>query len=173
MGVQDKVISAANRYGVDPALALAVARQESGFSQVAVSRAGAVGVMQLMPGTAADLKVDPWDEDQNIDGGVRYLAEQLRRFGGNVQSALAAYNFGPGAVAAGRTWPAETVNYVGRVLAYFQDFAGSLVFAGSGRPAESADFGFPALPPAAVSSGAVLLLAAALIVFASLTWSRS
>ena len=91
------VARAAMRHGVDPRLAAAVAWQESRFQQSAVSPKGARGVMQLMPATARDLGVDPDDLHGNIDGGVGYLARQLRRFG-DVRLALAAYNAGPEAV---------------------------------------------------------------------------
>ena len=91
------VEEAAARHGVDPGLAAAVAWQESRFRQSAVSPRGARGVMQLMPATARDLGVDPDDLHANIDGGVGYLARQLRRFG-DVRLALAAYNAGPDAV---------------------------------------------------------------------------
>lgn len=162
MGVQEKIISAANRYGVNPALALAVARQESGFNQTAVSSSGAVGIMQLMPGTASDLGVDRYNEDQNIDGGIRYLAQQLRRFGSNEQ-ALAAYNFGPGAVSSGLSWPAETRNYVSRVLSYFGDFGGA--------DAPSEPIQAEVLPmPAGLDDSQMLLLAAGLVGAAALWW---
>lgn len=96
-GVSRLIEEAAARHGVDPGLAAAVAWQESRFRQSAVSPKGAKGVMQLMPGTARDLGVDPDDVQANIDGGVGYLARQLRRFG-DVRLALAAYNAGPEAV---------------------------------------------------------------------------
>lgn len=91
------IAEAAARHGVDPRLATEVAWQESRFRQSAVSPKGARGVMQLMPATARDLGVDPDDLRGNIDGGVGYLARQLRRFG-DVRLALAAYNAGPEAV---------------------------------------------------------------------------
>jgi soluble lytic murein transglycosylase-like protein len=111
--------SAANQYNVPPDLAIAVAQQESGGNPAAVSPAGAQGVMQLMPDTAASLGVtDPFDPAQNIDGGVRYLSQLLAQFGGNAQLALAAYNWGPGNVSANgfSNWPAETSNYVSSIM---------------------------------------------------------
>jgi soluble lytic murein transglycosylase-like protein len=115
---------AATQFGVPPALAIAVANQESGGNQydssgnVLTSSAGALGVMQLMPATAASLGVDPTDTAQNIDGGVRYLAQLLQEFDGNQTLALAAYNWGPGNVSKNGTenWPEETVNYVSSIL---------------------------------------------------------
>lgn len=122
--IQQLLIQAATRYGVDPQLVVAQAQQESGGNQyksdgsLVISKAGAIGVMQLMPATAAELGVDPTDTAQNIDGGVRYLANLLRQFGGNVSLALAAYDWGPGRVAQNgfSNWPAETWNYVKSIL---------------------------------------------------------
>lgn len=117
MTVQEKISLAASRYGVPESIALAVAWQESRYRQSAVSSAGAIGVMQLMPATAAELGVDPYDEDQNIEGGVRYLAQMYSRFG-SWDLALAAYNAGPGRVAKYGGIPpiAETQSYVASVL---------------------------------------------------------
>jgi soluble lytic murein transglycosylase-like protein len=92
------VRAAAARYGLAPELLDAVARQESGYRAGAVSRTGAIGVMQLMPETARALGVDPWDPVSNINGGAAYLRAQLDRFGGQIDLALAAYNAGPAAV---------------------------------------------------------------------------
>jgi hypothetical protein len=112
---------AAKRYDLPVALIRAVVQAESGFQVGAVSPAGAQGLMQLMPGTAKEMGVtDPFDIDQNIDGGSRYLRTMLDRFDGDVRLALSAYNAGPGTVARynGRVPYAETRNYVNRVLRY-------------------------------------------------------
>jgi soluble lytic murein transglycosylase-like protein len=112
--------AAAARYGLDPALLRGLIRQESNFDPGAVSAAGARGLTQLMPGTAAALGVDPTVPAQAIDGGARYLREQLDRFGGDPAKGLAAYNAGPGAVQRYGGVPpyAETQGYVRNVMAY-------------------------------------------------------
>ncbi len=117
--VRPLVEAAAARHGLAPALLDAVAHQESRFRQEAVSHKGAIGVMQLMPGTARALGVDPHDKIQNLDGGARYLRAMLDRFGGDVTLALAAYNAGPGAVERHRGVPPfrETQDYVRRIRA--------------------------------------------------------
>ncbi|MEA2167868.1 MAG: hypothetical protein QOF76_1168 [Solirubrobacteraceae bacterium] len=115
-----EIDAAAERYGLDPALLRGLIRQESNFDPGAVSAAGARGLTQLMPGTAAALGVDPTVPAQAIDGGARYLREQLDRFGGDPAKALAAYNAGPGAVQRYGGVPpyAETQGYVRDVMAY-------------------------------------------------------
>lgn len=122
--VAELVVEAARRHGVDPRLAVEVAIAESGLNQSARGASGEIGVFQLMPATAAELGVDPYDLRQNIEGGVRYLKQQLDRFG-EVAKALAAYNCGPGCVsnavaAAGAGWlsrvPASTRSYVAAIL---------------------------------------------------------
>jgi soluble lytic murein transglycosylase-like protein len=118
-GMMDTMItSAAKKYGVDPRLVSAVAETESGYNPKAVSDAGAVGVMQLMPDTAAALGVDPYDTQQNIEGGTKYLKNMLDNFGGDVRKAVAAYNAGTQAVKDYNGVPpyAETQNYVNKVL---------------------------------------------------------
>src|ERR1700674_3239129 len=109
------ITSAANEYGVPPSLALAVAQTESAFNPSAVSPAGAIGVMQLMPATASGLGVDPNDVQQNIQGGVQLLSQLLNQYGGDTTQALWAYNAGPGSVASGNM-PTETQNYIPAVL---------------------------------------------------------
>lgn len=113
---------AAAKYGLDSRLVAAVAEAESSGSQSEVSEAGAVGVMQLMPETAAALGVNPYDEKQNIEGGAHYLKQMLDAFGGDMRKALAAYNAGPQAVKDYGGVPpyAETQNYVNKVLDLYQ-----------------------------------------------------
>jgi soluble lytic murein transglycosylase-like protein len=116
----DEITAAAKRNGLDPALLAGLVKQESGFNANAVSPAGARGLTQLMPATAAGLGVsDPTDPAQALEGGAKYLKQQLDRFGGDVAKALAAYNAGPGAVEKFGGVPpyAETQNYVKRVQA--------------------------------------------------------
>lgn len=116
--MQDYAQQAAQKAGVDPALAIGVLHQESRSNPNAVSPKGALGPMQLMPGTAKDLGVDPSDPYQNIDGGVKYLKQQLDAFGGDARKALAAYNAGPGAVQKYGGVPPfkETQDYVGAIM---------------------------------------------------------
>jgi soluble lytic murein transglycosylase-like protein len=122
-----QITASANQYGIDPALLKGLIRQESNFDPSAHSGAGAQGLTQLMPGTAATLGVDPSDPAQAIDGGARYLKQQLDRFGGDPSKALAAYNAGPGAVAKYGGVPpyAETQNYVQNVLGYAAEYRAS------------------------------------------------
>jgi hypothetical protein len=118
------------RYGIDPFLIKAMIRTESDFDRNAISRHGAQGLMQLMPGTARDLNVmNPFDPGENIDGGVRYLRTILDSFDGNLALSLAAYNAGPNLVKRYQRIPAipETVDYVKRVLYHYKGYKGGKV----------------------------------------------
>ena len=119
--VEKSIQQAAAKYNLSPGLIRSVIRAESNFQADAVSSAGAKGLMQLMPETAKELGVtNPFDIQQNIDGGSRYLRQLLDRFGGDLKLALAAYNAGPGAVEQynGNVPYAETRQYVKRVLRF-------------------------------------------------------
>ena len=123
-----EIEAAAQRHGLDPALLKGLIRQESNFDPTAGSPAGARGLTQLMPGTAASLGVtDVTDPAQSIEGGAKYLKQQLDRFGGDVTKALAAYNAGPGAVAKFGGVPpyAETQQYVVKVQAFADQYRGA------------------------------------------------
>lgn len=113
----------AARYDLSPALIEAVVWQESRWHPDAVSPAGALGLAQLMPGTARQLGVDPRDPAANLEGGARYLRMQLDAFGGDIEKALAAYNAGPARVQRAGQVPRirETRNYVVSVLGRLSD----------------------------------------------------
>jgi soluble lytic murein transglycosylase-like protein len=120
-----EITAAAQANGVDPALLAGLVKQESGFNPNAGSGAGARGLTQLMPGTAAGLGVtNLLDPVQSLNGGAKYLKQQLDAFGGDVTKALAAYNAGPGAVKRYGGVPpfAETQNYVRQVQAYAEGY---------------------------------------------------
>ncbi len=119
---EEKLPELAARYGLDEALVRAVVRMESGGRIDAVSHKGAMGLMQLMPGTVKMLGVDdPFDPAQNLEGGIKYLSRLSDKYEGDLSKALAAYNAGPGRVdACGGIPPiAETQNYVHGVLAIY------------------------------------------------------
>jgi soluble lytic murein transglycosylase-like protein len=146
------VSTAAQRHGLDPALLHGLIQQESGFDPSATSSAGAQGLCQLMPGTAAALGVtDPLDPAQSIDGGARYLRQQLDAFGGDPTLALAAYNAGPGAVRRHGGVPpyAETQAFVQKVTGYANAYRATHGTAGI-APASATSFGAGGVPaPAA------------------------
>jgi soluble lytic murein transglycosylase-like protein len=129
--IDASIVMAAARHNVDPNLVRAVVKVESNFNSNAVSRKGAMGLMQLMPSTARSLNVkNPFDPAQNVDAGVRHLKQLLENYGGDVKLTLAAYNAGSGAVARSAGIPryAETQNYVRKITNLYYggfDFASS------------------------------------------------
>jgi Transglycosylase SLT domain len=117
--LQPMVAGAARKEGIDPRIVNGVMQQESGFRPCAESPKGAMGLMQLMPSTASQLAVvNPWDPEQNIFAGARYLKQLLDRYKGDLPLALGAYNAGPGRVDAAGGVPAiaETQNYVNSIM---------------------------------------------------------
>lgn len=118
MDLRAEAIKAAQSAGIDPDLFLRLVQQESAFNPAAVSPVGAMGLAQLMPATAQELGVDPNDPIQNLQGGARYLRQQLDTFGGDPSLALAAYNAGAGNVRKYGGIPPfkETRNYVARIM---------------------------------------------------------
>jgi hypothetical protein len=125
--IERSIHKAARRYSLPPGLLKGVIRAESNFQVGAVSQAGAQGLMQLMPATAKALGVrNPFNIEENIEGGARYLRQMLDSFGGDVKVALAAYNAGPAAVEkyGGRVPPyQETERYINRVLKFSKQMA--------------------------------------------------
>ena len=120
--IYDIISEISSKHGVNDKLVRALIRQESGFNPTIVSKAGATGLMQLMPATAQSLGVtDAKDPVQNVDGGVRYLKSLMKKYNGNLILSLAAYNAGPGAVDKYGGVPPykETQNYVKNILANY------------------------------------------------------
>ena len=159
--------------GVPPSIALAVAKQESGTAQwnadgsVVTSSANAQGVFQLEPLTAAGLGVDPTDLAQNIQGGIAYIKQMYAQFG-NWPTALAAYNFGPGNVAAGKPLPTETQNYVASVTGMAGSVAGVVASAAAAISSPVASSGD--VLASIVPGGVPMLAIAALIGLGALAW---
>jgi len=124
---RDVVIEASTIYSMDEALIRAVMEVESDYNRFAISSAGARGLMQLMPQTALHLGVrNVWDPRQNVHAGTAYLKRFIRRFSGNMELALAAYNAGPNAVLEYGQIPPypQTVNYVRKVMRLYRDYSG-------------------------------------------------
>ena len=122
---QEMITRAAERAGLPPEFVHSVARAESGYRSDALSPKGAIGLMQLMPGTAAGLNVDPYDPAQNAEGGAMYLRDLLLKYENDphqVSKAVAAYNAGPAAVDKYKGIPPyrETIQYVNRVLKQYE-----------------------------------------------------
>ncbi|MBW1708559.1 MAG: lytic transglycosylase domain-containing protein [Deltaproteobacteria bacterium] len=123
--IQKHVKAAAKAYRLDPALIKAIIKAESAFDPFAVSLAGARGLMQLMPETAAEMKVkDSFNPQDNIFGGSKYLRHLLDRYDGNLKLALAAYNLGPKRIIPDSKIPPvrETRQYIQRVIQYYRDY---------------------------------------------------
>lgn len=143
VNLDDIFQKAADTYHVPVELLKAVAKAESNFDPTAESHAGAKGIMQLMPGTANALGVtDPFDPEQSIMGGAKYLSQQLARYDGNAVLALAAYNAGPGNVAKYNGVPPfkETQNYISKVMAY------------AGEPITAGEASLPGISDTAVAA---------------------
>ncbi len=118
---QQLIVKKADKYRLDPTLISAVISTESAFDSGAISQKGAMGLMQLMPTTAREMGVrNPFNPEENIEGGTRYLQYLLKKYNGDLTRALAAYNAGPTRVESGRRLPLETRNYIKRVYSIYR-----------------------------------------------------
>ena len=143
--LNETILLTSSKHSLSPALVHAVIRAESAYNPNAVSSKGAMGLMQLMPGTASLLKVsNPYDPEENVSGGVRYLRYLLDRFGGNLELALAAYNAGEARVLRESRIPriSETQQYVKKVIRFYKDLSREGIVA---RPARTYDAETPPL----------------------------
>jgi soluble lytic murein transglycosylase-like protein len=134
MEIDAAIDKAAARHNVDPNLVRALVKVESNFNPNAVSRKGAMGLMQLMPSTARQLKVsNPFNPEENVDAGVRHLKKLLESYNGNVPLSLAAYNAGSGAVSRSAGIPRyrETRNYVRRITTLYGGSVGNTYLDGA------------------------------------------
>jgi len=126
---EKEIKALSDKYFIDPVLIKSVIRAESNFNKLAVSHKGAMGLMQLMPGTAKRLKVsDPFNAKQNIEGGIKYLRYLLKKYL-SVDKALAAYNAGEGAVKKYKGIPPykETINYLKKIKKYYTKKTGDIL----------------------------------------------
>jgi hypothetical protein len=160
----DLITSMAPSYGVPSSIALAVAKKESGFNQAAVGSSGEIGVFQLMPGTAAQLGVDPSDLNQNVQGGLTYLQQLYNQFG-DWTLALEAYNGGPSHVTSG-TVSSAAKSYADSIMAsvgnLFSSDSVPNLQADSSLPADASSFSFDlTTPEGGLSTTAWLALAVA------------
>ncbi len=143
--LNETILLNSSKHSLSPALVHAVIRAESAYNPNAVSSKGAMGLMQLMPGTASLLQVsNPYDPEENVSGGVRYLRYLLDRFGGNLELALAAYNAGEARVLRESRIPriSETQQYVRKVIRFYKDLSREGIVA---RPARTYDAETPPL----------------------------
>ena len=156
-----RIIKLANQNGVPPAFAWSLIRAESGGAhlrngKVITSPAGAVGLMQLMPATARGLGVDPYDEAQNLEGGMRMLGKAWKTYNGNQDLVAASYNAGGGAVAKYGGVPpyAETKAYIKRIRAYQRDFGGADAGKAPAQPVTAQGVELPDMPMPDLSEAA-------------------
>lgn len=130
------IVEKSGKHQIDPLLISAIMAVESDFNPAVVSDKGAIGLMQLMPETASELGVNPYNVSQNVEGGTRYIKQMLEKFSGDLKLALAAYNAGPNAVIRHGGIPpyAETQNYVLKVLKNYENFLKTSSGRNAGEP---------------------------------------